>query len=151
MSLAGLQIKKMQEEHVHGIHEVEKACFSLPWTIDGICAELKNENARFFVALKEKKVVGYVGMHDVFSCCYVANVAVLPEFRRMGIAKRLMQEILDYGKKTNAEFLSLEVRQSNVAAISLYESLGFEEVGVRKNFYERPTENAVIMTKFFKE
>lgn len=148
MSLYGIKFVKMQEKHVGGIYLIEKTCFSNPWTDEGIRAELKNENARFIVALKDEKVIGYVGMYNVCACGYIANVAVHPEYRRNGVAKRLLNEIVFLGTNEDMEFISLEVRESNAAAIGLYRNLGFKNVGVRKNFYTKPIEDAIIMTKF---
>lgn len=148
MNLCSIKFANMQEEHVGDIYIIEKTCFSNPWTEEGIRAELKNKNARFTVALKGKKVIGYVGMYNVCSCGYITNIAVLPEYRRNGVAKRLLNEIIFLGTNENMDFISLEVRESNVAAIGLYRSLGFETVGVRKNFYTKPIEDAIIMTKF---
>lgn len=150
MNLDDIQIVKMQPNHVSGVYEIEKTCFSQPWTIEGISAELDNENARFLVALKVEKVVGYVGMHNICSCGYLTNIAVLPEYRRLGIAKELLRRIISLGENEDMEFISLEVRESNLVAINLYESLGFKEVGMRRNFYSKPTENAIIMTKFLR-
>lgn len=138
----------MQEEHVGDIYLIEKTCFSNPWTEKGIRAELKNKNARFMVALKDDKVIGYVGMYNVCACGYITNVAVLPKYRGNGVAKRLLKEIIFLGTNEDMEFISLEVRESNAVAVRLYTDLGFKNVGVRKNFYTKPIENAIIMTKF---
>lgn len=148
MNLCGIELAKMQEKHVGDIYLIEKICFSNPWTEEGIRSELKNKNARFTVALKDEKVIGYVGMYNVCSCGYITNIAVLPEYRRNGVAKRLLKEIIFLGTNEDMEFISLEVRKSNAAAIGLYKDLGFKNVGVRKNFYTKPIEDAIIMTKF---
>lgn len=150
MSLCDLQIVRMQEKHINAIYSIEKSCFSEPWSIEGIKAELKNENARFMVAIKDGNVIGYAGMYNICSCGYVTNIAVILEYRRMGVARRLLKELIFCGINENMDFISLEVRKSNTAAIELYKSLGFKNVGMRRNFYTKPIENAIIMTKFLR-
>lgn len=150
MNFDAIKVVKMQNDHVYGVNALEKICFSQPWSLKSIEAELKNEHARFRVALNEGKVIGYVGMYNICACGYVTNIAVDPEYRRMGVAKKLLEEIIKCGLNEETEFISLEVRESNVAAIRLYECLGFKNVGMRKNFYTKPIENAIIMTKYLR-
>lgn len=142
-------IHPMTKEDVYGIEEIEKECFSVPWTRDGIESELSNENARFFVAEYMGETAGYLGMHIVLDECYIANIAVREKFRRRGIANGLLQAGEDKAKEENCVFISLEVRVSNEKAVALYKKRGYNEVGERKNFYSEPTENALIMTKDF--
>lgn len=144
------EIHPMTEDAVKAVSAIEKECFSIPWSEDGIREELTNENARFFVAEKNGEIVGYMGMHIVLDECYIANVAVLPSCRRQGIGERLVSNGIDIAEKEGCAFITLEVRVSNSAAVTLYEKKGFEKMGERKNFYSDPTENALIMTKFFK-
>ena len=147
--LADLIIMKtvpFSEAHVEGIAKIEKECFSAPWSEDSIRAELDNENAHFLVALAGEKVLGYIGVHEIVGEAYVANVAVSPKYRRFGIASVLLGEAEKGAKERGCEFISLEVRQSNVPAISLYEKRGYTVRGVRKNFYSDPTEDGIIMT-----
>lgn len=150
MSLCDLQIVRMQEKHINAIYSIEKSCFSEPWSIEGIKSELKNENARFMVAIKDGNVIGYAGMYNICSYGYVTNIAVILEYRRMGVARRLLKELIFCGINEDMDFISLEVRKSNTAAIELYKSLGFKNVGMRRNFYTKPIENAIIMTKFLR-
>jgi ribosomal-protein-alanine N-acetyltransferase len=130
------------------IAEIEKHCFSTPWTEEQISSS--TDSTVFFVAKIEEKIVGYGGMYTVLNEGYVTNIGVLPQFRRKGIGKSLVEKLLDYSKEKNLEFLTLEVRVSNKAATNLYKSFGFESVGNRKNFYSNPTEDALIMTRYFK-
>lgn len=148
-SLCDIKIHQMTEADVKGIAEIEKTCFSRPWSEDSITEELTNENARFFVAEKNGETVGYMGMHIVLDECYIANVAVLPIHRRQGIGERLLSYGESIAQNENCSFISLEVRVSNSGAIALYEKSGFERAGERKNFYSDPQENALIMTKNF--
>ena len=143
-----LEIKKMTSSHIEEIAKLEKECFSSPWSEDGLKSELDNNFARFFVALCDGKIVGYIGSHNVLGEVYITNVAVFPEFRRNGVGKMLVEYILDRMKTEKAEFVTLEVRKSNLNAASLYEKCGFQKVGERKNFYEKPTEDAILMTYF---
>ena len=106
------------------------------------------ENTAFYVARLNDVIVGYMGVSKVAGEGYVTNVAVLPQYRRKGIAKALLQFVIN-DCKNQLEFISLEVRVSNTAAISLYKSFDFKEVGLRKRFYTHPQEDALIMTKTF--
>ena len=146
-----IYIEKMNVKHIPMLAEIEKACFSKPWSEDGFLAELNNDTANFYTAMEGEKAVGYMGFYIICGQGYVANVAVLPSYRRKGIACRLIENAVHICKNSGAEFLSLEVRVSNSAAVALYEKYGFEKVGERKNFYSAPVENAYIMTKSFTE
>lgn len=143
-------IEKMSPSHVGEIARLEKECFSTPWSEDGLKSELNNAIARFFVATCAGEIAGYVGAHNVLGEVYITNVAVFEKFRRKGVAKKLIDALLESAKAENGNFVTLEVRKSNIPAVSLYEKCGFEKVGERKNFYEKPRENAVLMTYFIK-
>ncbi len=140
-----IEIQKFSKEHIKDILKIEQLCFSVPWGENELCEELNNQCAKFYVAIKEKKVVGYVGLYVVCNEGDVARVAVLPEYRRYGIAKALLEK--SFKDELNSVFL--DVRESNVPAKELYKSLGFEEIGIRKNYYSNPAENAVLMKKEF--
>ena len=102
----------------------------------------------FYVACLNNKIVGYMGLSKIVGEGYVTNIAVLPEYRRLGIGEKILGYVID-NTKAELEFISLEVRVSNIAAISLYEKFGFERTGLRKRFYTNPQEDAIIMTKYF--
>lgn len=142
------KIVKMTSSHIEEIAELEKECFSSPWSENGLKMELDNNFARFFVAFSGEKIAGYIGSHNVLGEVYITNVAVFPEFRRNGVGKALVEFLVDEMKAENADFVTLEVRKSNLNAISLYEKCGFDKVGERKNFYEKPIEDAVLMTNY---
>lgn len=146
-----IKIEKMAECHIESLAQIETECFSTPWSGNSLREELNNGNARFFVATCNNTVAGYVGAHNVVGEVYITNVAVKPEFRRKGIGKTLVAHLVDVCNTQGAEFVTLEVRKSNESAKSLYEKLGFKAVGTRKNFYEKPCEDAVLMSKFLKE
>lgn len=137
-------IKIATKENIADILAIEQTCFSTPWTEQGIAESIDNANTILYVAYVDDAVAGYMGVQIFSGEGYVTNVATLPKYRRMGVAKALIQEVL----KNDMEFLTLEVRESNIPAINLYSSLGFVEVGKRPRFYREPTEDAVLMTKF---
>lgn len=147
---ADVSICKMKHGDVAFIGEIEKECFSCPWSCEAIEAELKNENAHFFCAEKDGCVLGYIGSHIVLDECYIANLAVTASARKCGIGQALIDIATKNALSLNCAFVSLEVRKSNIAAVSLYEKCGFTLCGERKNFYSQPQENALIMTKFLK-
>lgn len=146
-----VEISLMTEDDIKAIANIEKECFSSPWSEDGLRSELTNEGAHFFTAKKNSEVAGYMGMHTVLDECYIANVAVSPAFRRQGIADALLHFAEETARSEGCSFISLEVRVSNTPAIKLYEKHGYISVGKRKNFYSSPTENALIMTKTLSE
>lgn len=138
----------MSEDDVIPVYELEKECFSVPWSIKSISEELQNTNARFILVEINGETAGYVGSYFVSGEVYITNVAVKNKYRRKGVAVGLLSKLIDLAKEAKSEFVSLEVRCSNTPAISLYGKLGFEKLGVRKNFYENPREDALIMTKY---
>jgi ribosomal-protein-alanine N-acetyltransferase len=148
------KLVKMEKAHLNSLAELERVCFSQPWSREGLAEELENPLACFVVSQMEREngiqVIGYAGMHCVVGECYITNVAVFPPYRRQGVAKALVQYLIDFAKGQDGEFISLEVRNSNENAIALYERLGFRTVGVRRNFYSAPTEDGRIMTIKFK-
>ena len=146
-----VEIVPMSEEHISQIAEIEKLSFSVPWSENGLRAELTNETAHFLSAVSENKVLGYIGIHEICGEAYITNVAVLPEYRRLGIGENLIDAATLGAKERNCEFISLEVRISNVPAIELYKKEGYNVVGQRKDFYSNPTEDAYIMTRVLKD
>lgn len=141
-------LEKMGAEHITQIAQLEKECFSEPWSENALEEELANENSHFLVAVSDK-VMGYIGVQEICGEAYITNVAVFGEYRKSGVGRALLKSACYGAKSRNCEFITLEVRESNEPAIALYESEGFEKVGVRKNFYSSPTENGIIYTKFF--
>lgn len=140
-------IVPMKEEHIPVIARLEQLCFSEPWTEQGLIAELSSKTAHFYAALTSQgEVIGYAGAHLVLDEGYIANIAVFPQYRGQGIAQALIKTLQGLGDTQPLSFLTLEVRESNLPAIGLYKKMGFEAVGLRKNFYSQPTENALIMT-----
>ncbi len=142
-----LTISPMASEHLDALAELEKICFSQPWSYQSLEEELTNDTAHFFTALDGEEVVGYIGLYIICESCFVSNIAVYPHYRRKGAATALIQTACDCAKEHGTDFISLEVRKSNAEALSLYEKLGFTEMGLRKNYYRNPPEDALIMTK----
>ena len=145
-----VRIVPMNADHLDEVAELERICFSTPWSRNMLAEELENACSAFLVAEDDTgKVAGDAGLQVILDEGYITNVAVRPECRRNGIAGKLLQVFLDFGQANHLAFLTLEVRASNYDAIALYGSRGFRSVGRRKNYYEHPKEDAIIMTKEF--
>ena len=142
-----MMIVKMNEDHVKAVAELEKICFSDPWSENSVASELKNKLALWMVAEEDGTVAGYIGSQTCTDESDVMNVAVHPDFRRRGIAEALVNTLVAELKAIGSHCLTLEVRASNDPAIGLYEKLGFAEIGRRKNYYRNPREDALIMRK----
>ena len=144
------EIVPMDRSHIDQIAALEQACFSTPWTQRMLEDALFDTQASFIVAEDgEGHILGYAGLHVVLDEGYIDNVAVEPDARRHGVASALLDVFCRFGAAKLA-FLTLEVRASNAPAIALYRKHGFEEAGRRKNYYTKPAEDAVIMTRYFK-
>ena len=142
-----IEIVRMNESHVSAVVELEKQNFSDPWPDIAVRGELTNKLALWLVAMENGEVVGYVGSQTVLQEADMMNIAVADTHRRRGIAKMLVEELI---LQLDAYQLSLEVRSSNAPAIALYENLGFQQVGLRKNYYRNPKEDALILRKEWK-
>ncbi len=144
-----IEIVPMELRHIPALAQLERLCFSQPWSENSLNSELTNQLAFFLVAQQCQNIAGYAGMQCVAGECYMYNVAVFPEYRGNGIGTKLVQALIDKAIQMDAAFITLEVRQSNRQAISVYQKLGFQKAGCRKNFYAAPTEDGFIMTKTF--
>ncbi len=144
-------ICEMREEHISSVADLEKICFSEPWSEDSLREELTNETARFFVLEFDGKVQGYIGANNICDEVYITNVAVNENARGKGYGKMLVNHLVLQSQFEDALFVTLEVRESNKNAIALYEKCGFKKIGERKNFYSKPTENGLIYTLYLKE
>lgn len=140
----------MTAGHLDQVADIERICFSDPWSRRMLSEHLENECAATLVALGEDgTVLGYAGVLVVVDEGYITNVAVRPEYRRQGVASQLLDVFRRFAEGSCLAFLTLEVRASNRAARSLYAKHGYAEVGCRKNYYEHPREDAIIMTLEF--
>lgn len=137
----------MEERHLDDLARLERLCFSRPWSRQALKEELTNPAACFLVGEEAGEVLGYAGMHCAAGECYVDNMAVFPEARRQGVGRKLMEALLQAAAARGGEFLSLEVRPSNLEALALYRGLGFREVGRRRRFYDDPVEDGLLLTK----
>ena len=142
-----IMIRKMTMDDLDTVVEIEKECFSVPWSKQGFMDALQKTDAYYIVAVTDDRVVGYCGAYGVCDEADINQVAVTGNYRRSGIGERMVRQLLDGLKERGYLYTTLEVRKSNTAAIDLYEKLGFVSEGIRKNFYEKPTEDAVIMWK----
>ncbi len=140
-------IRPMTDEDVPAVSAIEEATFSMPWKPDDFREMIRRDNMTYLVVEADGKIVGGAGMRNILGDGEITNVAILAEYRRQGLGKRLLVELLKTGKELGAEAFTLEVRAGNEAAIRLYESLGFVSEGARPDFYERPREDALIMWK----
>lgn len=142
-----MEIVEMNETHVAPIAALEKICFSDPWSEKSIAYELTSRLSYWLVALENGEVVGYIGSQSVLGESDMMNVAVHPDHRRKGIAEALIAALSAGLKERGNVCLTLEVRASNTPAITLYDKLGFTQVGQRPNYYRNPKEDALIMRK----
>lgn len=136
--------------HLPQVERLEQRCFSVPWTEAQLRAQLPDDRHVFLVAERGNEVLGYVGLMHVLDEGYISNVAVSPDFRRQGIGAALIAELTRRAGRLELAFLTLEARASNAPAIRLYEKMGFRQVGRRKRYYQRPEEDAVLMTLFLR-
>lgn len=143
-------IRPANVQDIPEIARLEAACFSQPWSEAALLAELEKESSLLLCAYQNDVLAGYCGIQTVLDEGYITNVAVFPAFRGQGAAKELVQTLLEHCKARALSFVTLEVRAANEAAIALYSQFDFQQVGRRKAFYSHPTEDALLMTHFFK-
>ena len=141
-----IQINDAKEEVLPQIQRIEQQSFSVPWTETMLRIQLQPDSHVFLTAETAEGVVGYVGMMYVLDEGYISNVAVRPDCRRQGVAQALLAALEARARALLLSFLTLEVRESNAPALALYEKCGYRTAGRRRNYYEKPTEDAVIMT-----
>ena len=141
-----VRIVPMNADHLDEVAELERICFSAPWSRNMLAEELDNALSAFLVALDgDGKVVGYAGLQVILDEGYITNVAVRPDCRRRGIARELVGRMLALMAEKGVRSVLLEVRESNLPARNCYAQAGFTVVGRRKNYYEAPKEDALLM------
>ena len=144
--MSDFSIERATEDILGGVAELEKLCFSFPWSkkaLELLCAD---KNVAFVAKdVNSGKVVAYGGMLSVVDEGQITNVSTHPDFRRRGLGLKIVSALIDYARNNGLVSISLEVRQSNFAAIELYKRLGFVEAGIRKNFYASPVEDGIVM------
>lgn len=142
-----MRIVKMQPEHVAAVAEMERQCFSDPWSEKSVASELDNPLSLWLIAEADGVVAGYVGSQTVLDSADMMNLAVSQDFRRQGIGEQLVNSLTEALAEKGVKTLLLEVRISNEPAKELYQKLGFEIVGKRPRYYEKPREDALILRK----
>ena len=142
-----MEIIKMTADHTRAVAELEKLCFSAPWSESSIIYELTNPLSVWLVAVDDTEVIGYVGSQTVLDAADMMNLAVAPAHRRRGVAENLILSLEEAIRVKGAASLTLEVRCSNEPAVTLYKKMGFEQVGCRPNYYRNPKEDALILRK----
>lgn len=140
-------ITQMELQHISQVAELERLCFSDPWSEKSVAAELEHDYSLWLVVLEGETVVGYIGSQTSFGETDMMNVAVRPDCRRRGIGEKLILALMEELKARESHSLTLEVRASNESAITLYHKLGFSQIGLRKNYYRNPREDALILQK----
>ena len=145
--MAGILIRGMQASDLPEVTRIEHASFTTPWDINAFKYELRHKDSILKVAVFNNRVIGYACIRTMLDITHILNLAVLPEFRRMGIGSMLLREALHelLRMKPETDLITLEVRESNIAAIRLYEKFGFKVLGIRRGYYQKPQEDAVIM------
>ncbi len=140
-------IRIMRHKDLDQVHAIETRCFSTPWQLSSFKYEIDNIDAILRVAFFQEDIVGYICIRTILDVTHVMDIAIKHEVRRMGIASMLLKAALQELriKKPDTKNLTLEVRESNIAAIRFYEKFGFDEVGRRRDYYKKPTEDAIIM------
>lgn len=142
-----MMLERMNEDHVAQVAALEKLCFPDPWSERSVASELDNPLSLWLVATEGERVLGYVGSQSVLDEADMMNVAVHPDARRRGLARSLVEALIEQLKDREVRMLTLEVRASNEPAKALYETMGFTQVGRRKNYYLAPREDALILRK----
>lgn len=140
-------IRAMEEKDLEQVCQIEQDNFSMPWSRQSFLDSIRHPKHLYLVAEHEGRILGYCGMWIVLEEGQINNVAVDRAYRRQGVASAMFEVFLKQGYKMGARRFTLEVRESNQGAIALYERFSFQNVGIRKNFYEKPVEHAVIMWK----
>lgn len=141
-----VRIRFMKVEDLEQVQEVEASCFQKPWTREAFLNEVtKNQFAYYLVAEHEDRIVAYCGVWIVMDDAHITNIAVHPDMRRQGIAADLLRGVMDMAKTLGAEKMSLEVRVSNDSAKELYRKYGFQDGGIRKQYYTDNQEDALVM------
>jgi len=139
------EIVNFDISHAAAAAEVEKASFSQPWSEQSLVSQLERDDSEMFVAVCDNETVGWSGLEHSFGEGSVLNIAVLPQYRGLGIGEALTAKLVEKSKELKLDWLMLEVRPSNTAAVTLYKKLGFAEIGKRPNFYSFPREDALLM------
>lgn len=140
-------IRPMEDRDISTVEQIEKSIFSLPWSDKSFADAANTPENVYLVCECTGEIAGYCGMWTVLGEGNITNIAVSPAYRRSGVAEALLKELERRARLKDVTIFFLEVRQSNEAAKRLYEKLGYSPIGVRKRFYEKPVEDAIVMSK----
>lgn len=145
--MEGIVIRAMSQDDLPQVHAIENQCFTTPWRLSAFQYEIDNVDAILKVAVIEDRLVGYACIRSILDVTHIMDLAVAPKYRRMGIGSMILKAVLQELRKLkpDTKLLTLEVRESNLAAIKLYEKFGFKEIGRRRGYYNKPAEDGVIM------
>ena len=135
----------MQQEDVEAVHAVSKECFTVPWSLEALENEVHNSVANYQVAEVDGKIIGYGGLWCVLDEGEITNIAVSKEYREQGVGKAILNALIQVALQKNLVMIHLEVRSGNIVAQNLYKCLGFKKIAIRKDYYQKPIEDAVIM------
>lgn len=130
---------------IKAVEAIEAQCFSQPWSEKSFQDSIEREDTIFLVCQEDEIITGYIGMYVSFDEASITNVAVSPAYRKKGYGEQLVCAAKKAAKEARVDSIFLEVRVSNEAAVSLYKKMNFENLGIRKNFYQHPVEDAIIM------
>ena len=142
-----IRIEPLSIKYVAQVCRLEEEAFSMPWHRDSFLEMIEHKDACYLVALKEEEVIAACGLRNILGEGEITNVVTSPSYRNQGIASFLLEHLMERGKDMGVNEFTLEVRVSNASAIHVYEKLGVREEGIRKNFYEKPREDAMILWK----
>ena len=142
-----ITIREMIESDAHDFAQIDKECFSVPWSEQAFSDEYNNDIAIYFAAECDGRCIGYAGFWNVSGEGDITNIAVINDFRRQGVGSMLLEAVIEKSAKLGISILTLEVRNSNMSAQGLYKKYGFEVIGLRKRYYSDNNEDALIMTK----
>ena len=144
--MEGITIRKMSADDLVQVCAIEDLCYTTPWSLNSFRYELTNKDAVLKVAVFNSGIIGYVCIRTILDMTHLLNVAVLPEFRLKGIGNALLKNAVGELKRLHPDTkLTLEVRQSNIAAVRLYEKFGFKVTGKRTKYYQKPEDDAILM------
>jgi ribosomal-protein-alanine N-acetyltransferase len=140
-----IQTREMRIEDIDDILSIENECFSNPWSKQAFIGEMANKHAYYLVAEYNQEIIGYIGVWRIFDEGHITNIAIRKENQNKGFGYELLKDLIDRLEEFEISSLTLEVRRSNNQALALYRKMGFEELGIRKNYYTNPVEDAIIM------
>ena len=146
-----MNIEKMTSKTVEAVAKLEAQCFSTPWSHKDLVSELNNPWAIWITAMENDSLAGYLGIQYGPDGADIMSIATSPDFRGKGVAKKLLSHMESQLKDLHLKWITLEVRPSNASALALYASQGFGQVGRRPKYYQKPTEDALLLTKYFEE